>query len=195
MESKNGKNIEEIESTLKHRYLIKNERDLILFLSSILVLDSIVVIPVYAYHQIDALSGNWPLAIQNGLSLFMFPGIVFFIYIFSLIGNKLTFRNSNLPNIIFNIFWLIDISVGLILLLYSTITGFVNMVVPLTFYISLILLILTNCLKMKEFKYMDFIRKFPSRIYKPLSYKGIKRRIFKNNDEKILYHACWKAKN
>ncbi|MHA1718448.1 MAG: hypothetical protein ACTSWX_04655, partial [Promethearchaeota archaeon] len=142
MESKNGKNIEEIESTLKHRYLIKNERDLILFLSSILVLDSIVVIPVYAYHQIDALSGNWPLAIQNGLSLFMFPGIVFFIYIFSLIGNKLTFRNSNLPNIIFNIFWLIDISVGLILLLYSTITGFVNMVVPLTFYISLILLIL-----------------------------------------------------
>ncbi len=52
-----------------------------------------------------------------------------------------------------------------------------------------------NYLKIKELKYMEYIRKLPNRICKPLSYKGKKRKIFKNNDEKILYHACWKAKN
>ncbi len=50
-------------------------------------------------------------------------------------------------------------------------------------------------LKDEEFEYTDYLRKQGKRKCKPPSYKGKKRRVFKINDEKLLYQACWKAKS
>ncbi len=50
-------------------------------------------------------------------------------------------------------------------------------------------------LKDEEFEFTDYLRKQGNRKCKPPSYKGKKRRIFKINDEKLLYQACWRAKS
>ncbi|MHA1400228.1 MAG: hypothetical protein ACTSQE_07750 [Candidatus Heimdallarchaeaceae archaeon] len=61
---------------------------LFLILWLILFIDVGSVIPVYATHNIDEFSGTWSLAFINALMMLMHPGIVFYIFIFSLLARN-----------------------------------------------------------------------------------------------------------
>ncbi len=120
--------------------LITNEKKLVIELLIIIILDAVVVIPVYATHTIDKLSGDWAKGLLHGLCLFMFPGVVFFIYILIILATKLKFYEVNKKELTLTIIWIISAFVGLGLLLYSIAIGFFNLSVPISFYVSLVVL-------------------------------------------------------
>ena len=123
------------------RLKVNSEQRLTILFVVLLLLDSISVIPVYALNSIDKLSGTWLLGILSGLSLLMFPGIVFYIYAALILFSKSSVLDAISGRKKF--LWFVSLLIffiGIGVLFYAIAVGFVNEWVPPAFYVAISLL-------------------------------------------------------
>ncbi|MHA1829578.1 MAG: hypothetical protein ACTSX6_13140 [Candidatus Heimdallarchaeaceae archaeon] len=123
-----------------------NDLSLYILLWVTLILDILVVVPVYATHDINEYSGSWSLASLNILMMLMFPGIIFYIYILMVLGRNLFSSTINTnKKIIFS--WLILAFSSIVLVIVSLALAIDEDLIPgALFYIGFSIFILTNIL-------------------------------------------------